>query len=116
MNDDWVRMLANELSAEESSALLTATLDELNEVLEHTPAVRDTTIRILEARLAAPLTENSWNSLIESLGAFLGRSSAYLLSWISYGDWKERMDQVSAHASPEAVRFLGELLGIFGYD
>jgi hypothetical protein len=112
----WQRMLLGEPSEEEGSALITATMAELNELLEHIPTARNTSIRILDARLKDPLLASSWEGLMESLGAFLGSGPAYLLSWIAYGDWEERMSKVSAAAAPEAVRFIRELTGIYGSD
>jgi hypothetical protein len=109
-------MLTGESSEEEETALLTKTLAELDEVLEHNSAARDTAIRILGTRLSGPLKESSWDELIESLGAFLGPPSVHLLSWVTYGDWQERMSQVSALGSPAAVGFVQELVGIFGHD
>jgi hypothetical protein len=109
-------MLAGELSEEEGSGLIAATLTELDGLLERNPGARETAIRILDARLTDPSKVNSWDDLVESLGAFLGRDLAYLLSWVSYGDWEERMSKVSGLASPEVVQLIRELIGIYGND
>jgi hypothetical protein len=114
MNQDWERMLAGQLSEQEGSALLTESLAELEHVIESSPRARDSAIRILELQLTPPLMENSWDDLMKSLGALIGPGPAYLLTWVSIGDWDEQMNQLSTLGSPDAIPFLHELVAIFG--
>ncbi len=114
MIEDWERMLAGELSDKEGSVLLTKTLAELEDVIERSPRARDSAIRILETQLTPPLTENSWDDVKKSLGALFGPGASYLLSWVSFGDWDERMNQLSTLDSPEAIPLLRELVALFG--
>jgi hypothetical protein len=109
-------MLTGQLSDDEGSELISTTVAELDELIKQTPGARETAIRILDVRLANPLKATAWDDLLESLGAFLGRGPTSLLGWVSFGDWEERSSKVSAPASPEALRFIRELVGIFGND
>jgi hypothetical protein len=116
MTEEWLAMINNELSEEDGTNLIAETLTELDKSLKDNPTARDAAKRIIADQLATPLRPTSWGNLMTSLGAFLRPGPAYMLSWVSYGDWEERLARVAGPASTQAEQFIREIIGIFGND
>jgi hypothetical protein len=110
-------MLGDELSQAEGDELIASAVADLKTVLEKTPQAESTSVQIVRAKLSGPLNDRSWDVLIGCLGAFVGTGAAYLVSWVAFGNWEERLARVSELAlpdAPEADRFVRELIGLWG--
>ncbi len=113
--DPWISLLTGQLPDEEQVRLLSEGVAELEAFLESRPEATEDVLEILARRLDGKIDHQTWATVDAALSSYLGRELAYLIAWVAQPEEQmERLRELSGYAAPEAMAFLGTVLGLYG--
>ena len=116
MNDEWIELLAGNLTPDEESAVVASTASDLDGFLDAHPEAREDVSMIIKVHLdpASSSEDRAWDMFVDALGSYADVDYAYLLSWLAYADRGRRMEVLEGNASPQVVDFARAMLGLHG--
>lgn len=114
--EQWLAVLRDEASDSDREKVLADTSAELDQFLTSRPTARQDVLEILSRRLEGEIDDTTWDSMEDSLVAYLGAGPTLLLRWTVLTDLGDhsRLAEFERHASPQAAAFVRGIVSAYG--